>query len=210
MVKIGGSLARGADLVAWLEALEQGLAAPHLAQHNRFIVVPGGGVLADGVRRLQGELRFDDHVAHHMALLAMEQFGLALACLWPQLTRVTTIAAIRRAWHMQKIPWWAPTQMTLAGLGTPGSWDVTSDSLSAWLAGLLKADRLLLIKSVDPGLENEAHCTDLVALGIVDQLFAHFAATSGAEIFMAGPSALANASAVLAGGGTPGTRIRLS
>jgi 5-(aminomethyl)-3-furanmethanol phosphate kinase len=210
VVKIGGSLARGADLLAWLEALKQGLAAPRPVQHSHFIVVPGGGVLADGVRRLQEELHFDNHVAHHMALLAMEQFGLALASLWPQLTRVATIAAIRRAWRMQKIPWWAPTQMTLAELPAPGSWDVTSDSLAAWLAGLLKADRLLLIKSIDPDLEGEAHCADLVAGGIVDPLFGHFAATSGAEIFMAGPSALANAYAVLADGGMPGARIRLS
>jgi aspartokinase-like uncharacterized kinase len=208
VAKIGGSLIRDAKVLAWIDALKQGL-APRLAQQNRLIVVPGGGIFADGVRRLQEDLGFDDLVAHHMALLSMEQFGLALASLWPQLTRAATLAAIRRAWRMEKIPWWTPTQMTLAELAIPGSWDITSDSLSAWLAGLLKADRLLLIKSVDTAPGGDVHCTDLVANGIVDPLFTHFAATSGAEVFLAGPSALINAQAVLAEGGTPGTRIRL-
>jgi 5-(aminomethyl)-3-furanmethanol phosphate kinase len=204
VTKIGGSLARDARVRAWIEALKQGF-----AQQDRLIIVPGGGTLADGVRRLQEELRFDDLAAHHMALLSMEQFGLALASLWPQLTRAATIAAIRRAWRMKNIPWWAPTQMTLAELAIPGSWDITSDSLSAWLAGLLRADRLLLIKSVDAALDGDVHCADLVAKGIVDPLFQHFAATSGAEVFVAGPSALINARAILAAGGTPGIRICL-
>jgi len=210
VVKIGGSLAQGGSLSAWLDALKQGCSAPVPLRQSQIIVVPGGGAFADTARRLQCELHFDDHAAHHMALLAMEQFGLALGSLWPRLTRVETPAAIRRAWRMRMIPWWAPAQMALASAAPAKSWEMTSDSLAAWLAAELEAERLLLIKSADAGAEPEALCADLIAAGIVDPLFGHFAAASGAEVFLAGPSALADAAAILASGGTPGSRIRLS
>jgi 5-(aminomethyl)-3-furanmethanol phosphate kinase len=209
VVKLGGSLAHGGLLAAWLEALDHACTAAPPARQSQLIVVPGGGVLADAVRGLQRELAFDDHTAHHMAMLAMEQFGLALASLWPRLTRAATLAAVRRAWHMQKVPWWAPTQMALAAAAPARSWDMTSDSLSAWLAGELKAERLLLIKSIDAD-PPEPLCADLAASGVLDPLFCHFAAASGAEIFLAGPAALAGAATILARGGTPGARIRLS
>jgi 5-(aminomethyl)-3-furanmethanol phosphate kinase len=208
VVKLGGSLARGGLLAGWLEALEHACAASPPARLSHLIVVPGGGMLADAVRSMQGELAFDDHTAHHMAMLAMEQFGLALANLWPRLTRAATLAGVRRAWHMQKVPWWAPTHMALAAAAPARSWDMTSDSLAAWLAGELKAERLLLIKSID-AVPPEPICADLAANGILDPLFCHFAAASGAEIFLAGPAALADAATIMASGGAPGVRIRL-
>lgn len=91
-VKLGGSLAGSRDLAAWLEVLDQ-FSGP-------LILVPGGGAFADTVRAMQAKMRFDDEAAHHMALLAMEQYGRAIAALWPRLSRVTTLAAIRRALRM--------------------------------------------------------------------------------------------------------------
>jgi dihydroneopterin aldolase len=210
VIKIGGSLAGGTNLGGWIDALKHGCAAAPAARQSQFIICALPISLANAVRKLQGELDFDDHAAHHMALLAMEQFGLALASLWPRLTRVETLAAIHRAWRMRLIPWWAPTQMTLASPVPARSWQMTSDSLAAWLAGEVKAARLLLIKSVEAGPEPEAICADLVTAGIVDPLFGHFAATSGAELYVAGPSALPGACAILAEGGAPGVRVRLS
>jgi hypothetical protein len=51
-------------------------------------------------------------------------------------------------------------------------------------------------------------CSDLVANGIVDPLFAHFAATSGAEVFLAGPASLHQVKVICEGSSTFGTRIR--
>ncbi len=64
----------------------------------------------------------------------------------------------------------------------PKAWDVTSDTLAAWLAGELKADRLILVKSVDPPSAAET-AADLAAAGIVDPLFPHYAAASGAALY---------------------------
>jgi len=201
VIKIGGSLGTAPVLPEWLSAIDKIPGQP--------IIVPGGGVFADAVRQAQQDMGFDDLVAHRMALLAMEQYGLVLAAQAPRMISAATPAAIQRAWRLGKIPVWAPAHMLAAATPVQPSWDATSDSLSAWLAGELRATRLLLIKSADipaGGLT----LLDLAASGIVDSLFPGFAGTSGAEIYVAGPSALANAAAIFANGGVPGTRILLS
>jgi 5-(aminomethyl)-3-furanmethanol phosphate kinase len=63
---------------------------------------------------------------------------------------------------------------------------VTSDSLSAWLAGLLRARRLVLIKRCeieDGGLT----ASGLAGRGIVDPAFPSFLAASKVPGFLVGP-----------------------
>ena len=73
VVKLGGSFAFSKHLRDWIEALA--------ACAGRVVIVPGGGPFADAVRSAQPRMGFDDAAAHHMALLAMEQCGRALASL---------------------------------------------------------------------------------------------------------------------------------
>jgi len=201
VIKIGGSLAAASNLSEWLRALDSLSGQP--------IIVPGGGAFADAVRQAQIDMGFDDLAAHRMALLAMEQYGLVLAAHAPRLILASTPAAIQRAWRLGKIPVWAPAHMLAAVTPVPPSWDATSDSLAAWLAGELRATRLLLIKSADVA-SNGVTLAELTAAGLADRLFPVFAGKCGADIYVAGPSALADAAAIFAHGGLPGTRILLS
>ena len=66
----------------------------------------------------------------------------------------------------------------------PETWDLTSDSLAAWLAGALGAGRLLLVKHGRFETETiDAH--DLVARGVVDPLFPRYLKESGAQAWLA-------------------------
>src|SRR5271165_1401385 len=136
VVKLGGSYAFSAALGDWLEILA--------CNAGRVVLVPGGGPFADAVRQAQPKMGFDDAAAHHMALLAMEQYGRTLVSLNGTLALASSAVAIRRLISAQKIPVWAPTRMVLGSIDIPRSWDVTSDSLAAWLARRLRAQRLLL------------------------------------------------------------------
>jgi dihydroneopterin aldolase len=122
-----------------------------------------------------------------MALLAMEQYGAALASLRAGWIVASSATAIRRALANGKIPVWAPSRMVLCAKDVPWSWDVTSDSLAAWLAGQIGASRLLLVKHVEL-YADELHADDLVARGIVDPAFPAFLRGSGVKAFFAGPS----------------------
>ncbi len=159
VLKLGGSLANGPWLAPWLAALA-GHAGP-------LVVVPGGGPFADAVRAAQARWRFDDRAAHRMALLAMEQFGLMLAALSPTLRPAASAASIARAQREGMVPVWLPTAMAAEAPDLAPSWDVTSDSLAAWLAGRLGIRRLVLVKSA-PLERAGASAAALVASGVID------------------------------------------
>jgi aspartokinase-like uncharacterized kinase len=164
VVKLGGSLAKARTLRGWLEALSRG--------KGRAVVVPGGGAFADTVRVEQERLHLSDRTAHHMALLAMEQYALALADICAEMTACATQRDMRDALARGSIPVWLPATMVLADRDIPESWDVTSDSLATWLAARLGAARLVLVKStaaprpLDPAA--------LAERGLVDRLFPKF------------------------------------
>ena len=199
VVKVGGSLADTPLLEGWLEALDH--------YPDPLVIVPGGGDFADSVRAMQKKMRFDDDVAHHIALVAMEQYGLALAALWPRLTMAETPAAIGRALRTGRVACWSPALMAMAS-SLPRSWNVTSDTLAAWLAAQLRAERLLLIKSAPVDLDADLTLAELANTGLTDRLFPHFAAASGADIFIAAPSALPDAATKFLRGQIPGLQPR--
>lgn len=170
VVKLGGSLHDAASLRSRLAELATMPGPPR-------IVVPGGGPFADAVRAMQPRLGFDGLAAHRMALLAMQQFGLALQSLEPRLALAQSDAELRAAHAGVWLPW------ELAGLSREieASWDVTSDSLAAWLAARLGARMLILVKSapIEPG---EATAAELAGLGVVDPAFPSFARRLAASI----------------------------
>lgn len=179
VIKIGGSCAGLLDLRRWTAAIA-GCA-------GQVVIVPGGGPFAEAVRAAQPAMGFDDAAAHHMALLAMEQFGRALASFDVRCVLADSVTAFRHGLGDNKVPVWSPTRMTLDAVDVPASWDITSDSLAAWLAGELGAQRLMLMKQV--ALPREPiGADDLAVRGIVDKAFPQFLARSGAAASIVGPA----------------------
>src|SRR5688572_32768381 len=125
MVKLGGSHAVSPHLKDWID---------EIAGCGRIVVVPGGGPFADAVRDAQPRMGFDDRAAHRMALLAMEQYACALASLDKRFLLSATVEEMYLDLDRERVAVWLPAQMVLAAPEIPWSWDVTSDSLAAWLA----------------------------------------------------------------------------
>jgi aspartokinase-like uncharacterized kinase len=165
VVKLGGSYALSPCLPAILAAIRASLAP--------VVVVPGGGPFADAVREAQPRMGFGDRAAHRMALLAMAQFAEALAGLCDRLRIAPNVAAIRAALDDGVVAVWSPWPMADGLEALPQSWDLTSDSLAAWLAAKLGAGRLILLKHRDP--PDGMGLTQAAEMGIVDPLFPVYA-----------------------------------
>jgi aspartokinase-like uncharacterized kinase len=165
VVKLGGSLASAPQLRPWLTAL---------SARDDVVLVPGGGPFADQVRAAQRQWGFDDAAAHHMALLGMEQYGRMLCALEPALGRAASPPEIERLVAQGKTPVWMPVAMVVDEPEIGHNWDVTSDSLAAWLCCRLEADGLLLIKSTPPASLEDGIAT-LAGRGILDPAFPLYA-----------------------------------
>jgi aspartokinase-like uncharacterized kinase len=163
VVKLGGSLAYEKSLTSWTREL-----AAHGA--GRIVVVPGGGPFADQVRAAQVHWRFSDSIAHRMALAAMDQYGTMLSGLEPRFAACKTYAEIRAALTAGRVPIWLPSRMLENAADIQESWDVTSDSLAAWLAKQMGARALILVKSCALGADR-GDMDALTASGIVDPAF---------------------------------------
>jgi 5-(aminomethyl)-3-furanmethanol phosphate kinase len=200
VVKVGGSYAFSSALKSWIGAVT--------ACAGRVVVVPGGGPFAETVRVAQPKMGFDDRAAHEMALLAMEQYGCALASLGAGWRLAASAAAIQDVLREGGVPVWSPTAMLREANDVPWSWDVTSDSLAAWLAGRIGAKRVLLIKQLEPP-PGRLRAADLVADGIIDPAFPRFLNASGAQAFIAGPAGHAAAATAMRNGATVGAAIEL-
>jgi aspartokinase-like uncharacterized kinase len=141
VVKVGGGLAREAGDDA-LRTLCRAIG--EAGARHPLLVVPGGGAFADAVREHDRRFGLQPPTSHRMAILAMEQFGWLLSDLIPGGVPYTDVAAGARG----RIPILLPAAL-LASDPLPASWEVTSDSIAAWVAGAAKAGRLVLVKPVE-------------------------------------------------------------
>lgn len=196
VVKFGGSFAGSAGLLRWIEAIERS-AMP-------VVVVPGGGPFADAVRRCQPRIGYDDAAAHHMAILAMEQYGVALVSLGSRLAPASTLEEMDRVMAEGQVPIWMPKEMVLADPAVERNWSVTSDSLAAWLAGRFEGSNLLLLKQID--LPENSTVEAICRAGIIDGAFEAQLA-SATPVYVSGPADLASAGRRLAIGEIPGRRV---
>ena len=178
VVKLGGSLLGSVELAQWLALFAR-------YSDGRLVIVPGGGIFADAVREAQRRSQCSDDIAHRMAVMAMDQYGVLLAGLNPALvTAASELEIAERGWQHRAIVW-LPSAMVLADECIAASWQVTSDSLAAWLAAKLEAEHLLLIKSQRP----EPSRTTLAALtedGMIDERFGEYSAGQGFDSWMLG------------------------
>ncbi|MFB3764965.1 MAG: uridylate kinase [Methanotrichaceae archaeon] len=133
VLKLGGSLITSAKdlMLRLLDLTDEGYG---------FLVIPGGGPMADLVRDIFARMNISDEAAHWMAILAMEQYAYILA----DGTGARLTREIRRSSSLEVL---LPYHALLENdVGLCHSWDYTSDSVAAIAAARLDAD---IIKATD-------------------------------------------------------------
>ena len=141
VIKIGGGLAREAGDGA-LRTLCGAIG--EAATRHGLLVVPGGGAFADAVREHDSRFGLQAGTSHRMAILAMEQFGWLLSDLIAGSVPCADPATDTRGRVKILLP-----AALLASDPLPTSWEVTSDSIAAWVAARAGAERLVLVKPVE-------------------------------------------------------------
>jgi aspartokinase-like uncharacterized kinase len=179
LVKIGGSLAKDPLLVDWLEQLCD-------LGGGRVVLVPGGGCFADAARLAQSEWHLDDVAAHNMAILGMSQFAFMLQGLCPELVLAADERELERVVHSGRVALWMPLDLLRKEADELTTWDVTSDSLTLWLANRLNAERAILVKSCPVAVmkPTPAEWQALAAADVVDRGFPALAANAAYPIYL--------------------------
>lgn len=141
VVKVGGGLSA---IDGALERVAQAIAAA--ACEHPLVIVPGGGPFADAVRAFDARHALSAGAAHWMAILAMDQYAQVLADRIAVADIVKGPAEIAQALARGRVPVLAPARWMQTTDALPHTWEVTSDSVAAFVAGALGAQRLVLVK----------------------------------------------------------------
>ena len=144
VIKVGGSLSKLGVLPDLCREIGR------LAARYDLLIVPGGGEFADLVRKYYSEFSLSETVAHWMAILAMDQYGMLLGELTSNSLLVREIFSVNELeLYSGRLLILLPFNWLFQADPLPHSWTVTSDSIAAWVAGELKAQCLVLLKDVD-------------------------------------------------------------
>jgi aspartokinase-like uncharacterized kinase len=120
-----------------------------LGKYHRLIVTPGGGSLADEVRRMYKEFNLSELTAHYMAILAIDQMAFMINQFLERSRIVFDPSDARRATKGHQIAIIAPFRLMHNRDPLPHLWGVTSDSIAAYIARTMRAEKLILVKDVD-------------------------------------------------------------
>ncbi|CAG0971888.1 5-(aminomethyl)-3-furanmethanol phosphate kinase [Methanosarcinales archaeon] len=163
ILKLGGSLIHSAkriikDLIEYTSSTGE-----------TILIVPGGSIFADTVRKANPS----DEAAHWMAILAMEQYGYYLA----DGTDAKLIDNLKIPGNGTYVL--LPYNLLKSNDELSHTWDVTSDTIAAWIALKLRA-RCIKVTDVDGiylngTLQNEIKAEELVGIETcVDAELPHF------------------------------------
>jgi len=209
VVKVGGSLSRGTCLPA------VGARLVECGRRRGVLVVPGGGAFADVVREHDARFGLRPGTAHRMAVLSMDQYGHLLGDFAPGSVLVRTLDEAHAHLEGGGVAILLPAELLRRADPLPHTWEVTSDSIAAWLAGRVGAALLVLLKDRRgmAGLASAVVSTgrvsvsELAAAGVVDEHFAGLLDTSGFGLWIVDGERPERLCELLETGSTEGVRL---
>ena len=186
VIKIGGSLLRRERLLFDLQHWQANLTGPMVN-----VWLTGGGLAVDAIREQYRVQRLSDTAAHWASIEAMDDNAAMLARYLPDWQITDTPEKILQLTneHNSRSPqqslsgtyeisqsgenWLLQTRRWIASVSgrldtqpqLPCNWDVTSDSIAAWVAIQLHASQLILLKSCSVPT---ATVSELARQGIID------------------------------------------
>ena len=148
VIKLGGSL------IEYGRAIIRTLRDFAAEKNLTLIIIPGGGPFAMTVRALAGKL--SDEAAHWMAVLAMHQYGFFLAN--GEFSLIESLDDIVD----RDVSILLPYKILKADDSLPHTWDVTSDTIAAFIAYKLGERGFIKLTDVDGILDAEGRVIEKV------------------------------------------------
>jgi len=149
-IKIGGGLiSYTEELRSLMKVLDK------LSKSFQLLIIPGGGPFANLVRDMYRQYNLPETVAHWMAILAMDQYGFFLSNLSENAVTISSIDNAKELASTNKLVIILPFQILYEQDPLEHSWDVTSDSIAAYIASLINAESLILLKDVEGIFEHD-------------------------------------------------------
>ncbi len=143
-LKLGGSILSRFDKCRELAELLSTASRTH-----RIVLFPGGGPIDKYIESIDKDLHFQPHIHHQLCARAQDQTGLIFGTLCSNAMFFTNPVEIEPILDRGALAIMLPMDQ-IVGLDVfEQSWRVTSDTMSAYFAFLVSADRFAILTDVD-------------------------------------------------------------
>jgi aspartokinase-like uncharacterized kinase len=145
IIKLGGSLQeKGREIIRFLSDYAEQNA-------HTFIVIPGGGHFVKRIKELSEQKAISDDAAHWMAVLGMHQYGFFLA----DGSGIEIVERVEELSNVKHIGILLPYNLLKADDSLPHNWNVTSDTIAAFVAHKLGEKGFIKLTDVDGLMDDE-------------------------------------------------------
>ena len=139
IVKLGGSLQeKGREIIRFLSDYAE-------TKAHTFIIIPGGGHFVKRIKRLSEQEVISDDAAHWMAVRGMHQYGFYLAD-DSGIEIVESMEELRNVVHIGVL---LPYNLLKEDDSLPHTWNVTSDTIAAFVANKVGEKSFIKLTDVD-------------------------------------------------------------
>jgi len=151
IVKIGGKILEDSESIESTISQLKGILHRN-SLISKIIIIPGGGSYANFIRKIDIVLNIGDNLAHWMAILAMDYNGIELNKKFSDIEKISDFEQLEKVLsedNKNRIFIFGPFEYLYNNDPLPHSWEVTSDSITLYIASKLKLKECFLIKNID-------------------------------------------------------------
>ena len=139
IIKLGGSLQeKGREIIRFLSDYAE-------TKNHTFIIIPGGGHFVKRIKELSEQEVISDDAAHWMAVLGMHQYGFYLA----DGSGIAIVESEEELSNVVHIGLFLPYTLLKEDDSLPHTWNVTSDTIAAFVANKVGETSFIKLTDVD-------------------------------------------------------------
>ncbi len=144
LIKLGGSLLSDLEKCKLL-ALE----LSDLGGYYNIVVFPGGGPIDNYIEKLDKSISFQPEIHHNLCARAQDQTGLIFGSMCNNAEFFSTFVVMKKIFDENKLAIMLPMNMIVNLNVFEQSWKVTSDTMAAYFANILSADKFAILTNVN-------------------------------------------------------------
>ena len=144
LIKLGGSLL---DDIPKCKLLASELS--DLGKHYNIVVFPGGGPIDNYIEKLDKSISFKPEIHHNLCARAQDQTGLIFGSMCSDVGFFSTFVEMKKIFDNSKLAIMLPMNMIVQLDVFEQNWNVTSDTMSAYFANILSAEKFSILTNVN-------------------------------------------------------------
>lgn len=148
-LKLGGSMLSNMD-----KCRELASKINELSYSSKIVIFPGGGPIDKYIEKLDTDIKFPPIIHHELCSRAQDQTGLIFGNFCPNAKFFSTFLEMNQILEEGYLAIMLPMKQIIEMDVFEQTWDITSDSMSAYFANITKAKRFAILTDVDGLFDN--------------------------------------------------------